>query len=328
MTEARNSGTSEAQVRVAVIGVGDIGRGWAALCVAAGWPVAVYDTDSAATADAPDEIARRARALIALHRADEAHVTSGLEQLTVGRSLLQACRDAQWVIEAGPEDLRTKQRMFEAIESVAGSARAITSSSSGLQAKDIGARCIRQQRCMVTHPLNPPELIPLVEVVPGPVTDGALLEVVKAWLRALGRFPVVVKKPIAGNVVSRISAAVWREAIDLVLEGVIDVDDLDRAVSLGPGLGWAAAGPHLTYHLAAGDRGVSGFLQHLLHTFESLWSDLADWKKLEHEDQRKLIHAIEQSYAENVDTIREARDRRLAAMLKALEQSKADSSNS
>lgn len=324
MTQPRASAT-EAQIRVAVVGAGDIGRGWAALCTAAGWPVAIYDIEARALNDAPGEIATRAEALVSLGRADRATVKAGVDQLTVGRSLLQACKDANWVIEAGPEDLRTKQKMFEAIESVAGSARVISSSSSGLAAKDIAARCIRQERCLVTHPLNPPELIPLVEVVPGPMTDGALLEVVKGWLRALGRFPVLIKKPVPGNVVSRISAAVWREAIKLVLEGVIDVDDLDRAISLGPGLGWAAAGPHLTYHLAAADRGVAGFLQQLLRTFEELWADLADWSKLEPEQQRKLIGMLERTYAENIEALREARNRRLGGILRALEESREDS---
>lgn len=315
---------TDAQVRVAVIGVGDIGRGWAALCTAVGWPVSIFDTEARALQEAPHEIAARARALVDLDQAEKETVEAGIESLVVGRSLLHACSQAQWVIEAGPEDLRTKQKMFEQLESVAGSARAVTSSSSGLSAKDIAARCIRQDRCLVAHPMNPPELIPLVELVPGPVTDGALLEVVKGWLRALGRFPVVIKKQVPGNVVSRIAAAVWREAIDLVLQGVIDVDDLDRAVSLGPGLGWAAAGPHLTYHLGAGERGVAGFLQQLLQTFETVWGDLATWSKLEPEEQRKLIHAIERAYQDQIERIRPARDRRLAGILKGLEHAKGE----
>lgn len=318
----RTSLGASGQVKVTILGCGDIGRGWAALCVAAGWPVSIFDGDAKTLQEAPREIAARARALVDLDRADKAAVESGIESLTVGRSLLHACAEAQWVIEAGPEDLRVKQKMFEQLESVAGSARAVTSSSSGLATKDIAARCIRQDRCLVAHPLNPPELIPLVELVPGPMTDKALLEVVKGWLRALDRFPVLIKRQLPGNVVSRIAAAVWREAIDLVLQGVIDVDDLDRAVSLGPGLGWAAAGPHLTYHLAAGEWGVAGFLQQLLQTYETIWGDLAAWNKLEPDEQRKLIHAIERSYQDHIERIRPARDRRLAAILKALEHAR------
>lgn len=310
------------QVRVAVIGAGDVGRGWAAMCASRGWPVSVFDSEAHGLGDALEEVASRARALIALGRADGATVQSGLSQLTVGRSLLDSCRGAQWVIEAGPEDLKLKQRLFETIESVAGGARAVTSSASALKPGEIAARCLRQERCFVAHPLNPPELIPLVELVPGPMTDGAIVEVVKGWLHALGRVPVVIRKQVPGNVATRIAAAVWREAIDLVLEGVIDVDDLDRAVSLGPALGWAAAGPHLTYHLAAGQRGVGGFLQHLLQTFEMIWSDLPTWTQLEPEQQRRLIHVIEKTYAGKVAALRLARDRRLGGILRGLEDAR------
>ena len=126
-----------------------------------------------------------------------------------------------------------------------------------------------------------------------------------------------------GYVVGRIAAAVWRECIDLVLNGVIDVSDLDRAVSLGPAMGWAAAGPHLTYHLAAGEGGVTAFLQHLLASFEGLWDGkLASWQKLEPQQQRQLTQAIEKAYAGKVDMLRQARDRRLSAILKALEQAR------
>ena len=107
-----------------------------------------------------------------------------------------------------------------------------------------------------------------------------------------------------------------------MLTGVIDVDDLDRAVSVGPALGWAAAGPHLSYHLAAGKRGVTGFLQQLLGTFESLWSGLPTWSRLEPQQQRELVGAIERAYAGQIEQIRISRDRRLAGILRGLEQAR------
>jgi 3-hydroxypropionate dehydrogenase (NADP+) len=290
------------------------------MCVAQGWPVALYDSEAHALQNAADEIGQRAQTLVDLHRAQAESLEAGLAQLTVGRSMLEACRGSQWVIEAGPEDLKIKQKLFENIESVAGSARAVSSSASALKPGDIAARCVRQERCLVAHPLNPPELIPLVELVPGPMTERAIVEVMKGWLHALGRIPVVIKKPVPGNVATRIAAAVWREAINLMLEGVIDVQDLDRAVSVGPALGWAAAGPHLTYHLAAGDRGVTGFLQHLLKTFEDIWEDLPTWSQLDPEQQRKLVHAIEKAYADRVTMLRPVRDRRLGGILKGMEE--------
>ena len=311
---------TQGQVHVAIVGTGDIGRGWAALMAAAGWPVSLYDSHSPNVDAAPVEVAARARTLAQRNHADPRVVESGISQITVGRSLLQACRDAQWIIEAIHEDTLSKQRLVESLEAAAPEARVVSSSSTAITAQELVARAAHPERCLITHPLNPPELIPLVEVVPGPATDPALTELVKGWLRALGRIPVTVKKSVTGNVVERIAAAVWREAIDLVLNGVIDVDDLDRAVSLGPALGWTAAGPHLTYHLAAGDRGVEGFFQHLLHSFEAVWEDLADWKQLDPAKQHALVHQIERAYSSQLWEMRKARDRRLVAILKGLHE--------
>jgi 3-hydroxyacyl-CoA dehydrogenase len=308
--------------KVAVIGAGDIGCGWAALCASAGWPVSVFDASAHGLERASQEVPRRTRALVALERATQGIVERGLLEFAQARSLLQAVQDADWVIEAIPEDVIAKQKLFESIEQVAGTDTLLTSSSSGIAPADVFARCRRQDRCLVAHPLNPPELVPLVELVPAARTATAVITRAQDYLRSLGRVPILLKKPIAGYVVGRIAASVWRQCIDLVLQGVIDVDELDRAVSLGPALGWAAAGPHLTYHLAAGDAGVTVFLQQLLASFEAWWAQLPTWSKLEPEQQRALTHSIERAYRGKIPELREARDRRLSAILRALEQSR------
>jgi len=308
--------------KVAVIGGGDIGCGWAALCASAGWPVNLFDASARGLERAAADVPRRTRALVALGRATQGIVERGLLEFEQARSLLQAVKDAEWVIEAIPEDQIAKQKLFDSIEQVAAPDALLSSSSSGLLPNDVFARCRRQDRCIVTHPLNPPELIPLVEVVPGTRTSPATLARAQEYLRALGRIPIVLNKPIPGYVAGRIAAAVWRECIDLVLQGVIDVDQLDRAVSLGPALGWAAAGPLLTYHLAAGDGGVTLFLQQLLASFETWWTQLATWQRLDPEQQRAIIHSIERAYKGKVTELREARDRRLDGILRALEQAR------
>lgn len=311
--------------KVAVIGAGDIGVGWAALCASAGWPVAIFDANGQTMARAFEEVERRTRALVALDRAPEGVVERGLHDLEQAATLADAVRDADWVIEAIIEDVLAKQKLHQAIEHAAGRDALITSSSSGLPPTEIFGRCRRLDRCLVAHPLNPPELIPLVELVPEERTTVASMTRALEYLRALGRFPIVLKKSIPGYVVGRVAAAVWRECIDLVLRGVISVDELDRAVSLGPAIGWAAAGPHLTYHLAAGEGGIRSFTQHLLASFEGWWQQLAHWAQLDPEQQRVLIQAIEKSYKGKVEFLREARDRRLSAILKALEQARAPS---
>jgi 3-hydroxyacyl-CoA dehydrogenase len=311
--------------KVAVIGAGDIGIGWAALCASAGWPVAIFDLSPGALERASDEIERRTRALVALGRAPESIVERGLTELARANFLSEAIHDADWVIEAIHEDVGAKQKLLAAIEQDASDSTLLSSSSSGLAPTEIFGRCRRLDRCLVTHPLNPPELIPLVEVVPEARTSPANITRATEYLRALGRFPIVLKKAVPGYVVGRVAAAVWRECIDLVIQGVISVDDLDRAVSLGPAIGWAAAGPHLTYHLAAGEGGIRIFIQRLLASFESWWQKLAHWAQLDSDQQKSLIGAIERSYKGKVEFLREARDRRLSAILRALEQARAPS---
>ena len=311
--------------KVAVIGAGDIGVGWAALCASAGWPVAVFDLNPDTLQRAANEIERRTRALVELDRAPEGIVERGLHELVRASVLSEALQDADWVIESIHEDVSAKQKLLATIEQAAGGDVLISSSSSGLMPVEIFGRCRRLDRCLVTHPLNPPELIPLVEVVPEARTSPATVQRAVEYLRALGRFPIVLKKAIPGYVVGRVAAAVWRECIDLVVQGVVSVDDLDRAVSLGPALGWAAAGPNLTYHLAAGEGGIRGFTQHLLASFESWWQQLAHWAQLDPEKQRSLINATERAYKGKVESLRNARDRRLSAILRALEQARAPS---
>lgn len=310
------------QVRVAVVGAGEAGRGWATLCAAYGWPVSMFDTEASALKTAREDVVERARGLPVLLGIDADAVEAGVAGLQDGRSLLHACQDAEWVIESIHEDRGAKQRLFEALESAAPKARVVSSSTASFTPIDLTARCRRPDRVLVAHPQLPIELVPLVEILTGPQTDGLVIELAKGWLRHLGRIPVMLRKSVRGNVAGRISAAVWREAIQLVLDGVIDVDDLDRAVSVGPGLAWAAAGPHLACQLAAGRRGTGAYVQQLLRTHEEIWQGLATWNQLDPDQQHRLIAAIERAYAGQTERIRQARDRRLAAMLQGLEASK------
>lgn len=314
--------SSSSTPKVALVGAGEIGRGWAALCAANGWETVLFDTDARAADAGLAESARRARALVGMDRADAGLVDRGLDRMQLGRSLLHGCGNADWIIESLPEDLALKQRVLENVGQVAKPDAVISSSSSSLPITESAARCREPGRFIVAHPLNPPELIPLVELVPGRFTEPRTTEVLRGWLRELGRIPITLKREVPGNVVGRIAGAVWRECIDLVLTGVVDVDDLDRAVSLGPGLGWAAAGPHLTYHLGAGQGGVELFLEQLLQAFESWWGSLAQWTRLEPEQVRALVAQVEKAYGDRTAPLAEARDRRLAAILRALEESR------
>jgi 3-hydroxyacyl-CoA dehydrogenase len=184
----------------------------------------------------------------------------------------------------------------------------------------LSGRLEHPERFLVTHPLNPVELVPLVEVVPSPRTDPSCVEDIRFWLGMLGRAPIVFRKEVPGNIAGRLSAAVWRECIHLVLDGVLDVEDVDRAVSVGPALGWTASGPHLEQHLSAGGWGIEVFLAQLLGTYEEIWKSLAEWKQLSTDDQKRLARLVEKAYASYIPELREAANQRLVRLLDALRE--------
>jgi len=306
--------------RVTIVGVGEIGRGWAALAVAAGWPVTIYDSDAEVLTPASDAIGDRVVSLIRLKRAEALVAEDALNEMRVGRSLLQAVAEADWVIEAVPEDLPLKLKVLQLIEQVARRSAIITSTASGFGPTILSGRLEHPERFLVTHPLSPVELIPLVEVVPSENTDPACIEDIRFWLSMLGRAPIVFKKEVPGNIAARLTAALWRECIQLVVDGVLEVEDVDRAVSIGPALAWAASGPNLAQHLAAEEWGVEVFLSKVLGTYEEVWKDLADWKQLSSEDQKRLIRQVDRAYTKHTAELREARDQRLVRLLEALRE--------
>jgi 3-hydroxyacyl-CoA dehydrogenase len=126
---------------------------------------------------------------------------------------------------------------------------------------------------MIGHPFNPPHLVPLVEVV-GPHCSRAAIEAAMGFYRAMGKHPIEIRKEVPGHLANRLQAALWREAVHLVAEGVASVADVDAAISEGPGLRWALMGPHTTFHMAGGEGGMEAFMHHLMPAVTSWWADL------------------------------------------------------
>lgn len=306
--------------RVAVIGTGEIGRGWAALAIGAGWPVTIFDPDSSGIAGAEQEIGDRVDALVRLRRAEIKVAEPALNQMKVAKSLLQAVTEADWIIEASTEDLHVKQKLLEQVEQVCRRAAVITTSTHTLTLAQVCARVAHPDRVMIAHPLIPVELLPVVEVVPGPHTDPTCVEDVRFWLSMLGRAPIVLHKEIPGNFVARIGAAVWRECIYMVLEGVMDVEDVDRALSVGPALIWAASGPHMDHVLNAGEEGADIYFSRLLAESEAQWKALATFDHLSSEDRLRLMRLVGNAYAAHLPDLREARKKRLVRLLGAMRE--------
>jgi 3-hydroxyacyl-CoA dehydrogenase len=312
------------QPRVAVLGAGAVGSGWATLTVAAGWAVALYDPDQSRMAEGFDALPERVGGLVALGRAHPEYANRGLAALRIGRSLLQAVTDADWIIEATGDELAPKQRLLEQLEQVTRRAAIVTSSSSRHHASVLAARLRRPERLLALHPLIPVELMPTVEVVPGPATDPTCVEDVRFWLGLLGRTPVVLKKEFPGDAAGRIHAAVLRECIQLVLEGVLDVEDVDRALAHGLALTFASGGIFRSLLLNGPGFEVDPIISRAMTGAEEGWAALATWQQLSPEEQRRVIRGVEKAYGAATIEARNERDRRLRELLIAIQVSEAE----
>jgi len=257
--------------RVAVVGAGTIGASWAAFYLAKGFDVVVTDPG-----ENVEKIVRRAveQAWPALTRLGNVVASATPDRMRFEPNLRKALKGAQFVQENGPERLDLKVTLLAQIDSAVDSDVIIASSTSGLLMSDMQRECSFPQRCVIGHPFNPPHLIPLVEVVGGNLTSPEAVARTMDFYRALGKHPIQLKREIPGHIANRLQAAVWREAIHLVAEGIVTVADLDTAMTQGPGLRWALNGPHQTFHLGGGTGGLTHFMAHILGPMQVWWDDL------------------------------------------------------
>ena len=259
--------------KAAVVGGGVIGISWTALFLARGLAVTVSDP-------LPD-IAERVRAGLHGIAPTLAQLDLPVHDLTDDTGALEfnadvasAVASADVVQENGPERQDVKQQLWATIESGAPSHTLFASSSSSIPASVMSAAMQEPGRLIVGHPFNPPHLVPLVEVVPSTTTDGAVVEEAVAFYRAMGKRPQVLKREIPGFVANRLQAALFREAVNLVAQGVLSEQELDNVVTSSIGLRWAVAGPFQTFHLGGGPGGLADFLVHLGPAMAALWSQL------------------------------------------------------
>ena len=233
---------------VAIVGAGSIGVSWAIVFARAGRVVRLQDPDPERRAAAPGEIASRLAQLDAAGLLDEAPETIG-GRVTVGDDLAAAVARAAHVQECAPERVELKRELFARLDALAAPDAVLASSSSAIVASAFAGDLPGRARCLVVHPGNPPHLIPVVEVVPAPFTDPAVVDRTVALLAEAGQSPVVVGREIEGFVFNRLQGALLREAYCLVRDGVASVDDVDRVVRDGLGRRWAFVGPFETADL-------------------------------------------------------------------------------
>ncbi|MFA6267231.1 MAG: 3-hydroxyacyl-CoA dehydrogenase NAD-binding domain-containing protein [Pseudolabrys sp.] len=297
---------------VAVIGAGTIGASWAAIFLAQGYDVRASDPSPQGEAFARRFIANAWPTLQTL-----GWVVPGASQdnFSFHSSPTEACKGANFVQESGPEREDIKIETFKEIDAATAKDVVIASSSSGLLITRVTVKCAHPERCVIGHPFNPPHLIPLVEVVAGEKTSEAAVQKAMEFYRSIGKHPIHIKKEVKGHVANRLQAALWREAVSLVADGVVSVADADAAIAYGPGLRWALMGPHLTFHLAGGVGGMKHFMSHLAPALQTWIDDLGNPRLADVKDL--IIEGVaEEAGTRSIEDLQKWRDRKLIEILK------------
>jgi 3-hydroxyacyl-CoA dehydrogenase len=299
--------------KIAIIGGGLIGQSWAALFLAHGLRVKVQDV--------ADGFEARVRAAVKAAWPDlvslgQASGPVPFDRLEFCVSIPEACAGTDLIQECGPDRIEVKRAILAEIEAGGPVQALITSSTSSLLASDIQAGARHPERVLVAHPFNPPHLIPLLELVPGRQTGTGAMTAARAFYAGLDREVIVLKRDVVGHIANRLGAALFREAVYLVAEGIASAEDVDRAIAHGPGLRWALMGPFANYHLGGGAGGFRHYLDHLGPTQEARWAELGE-PALDPATRARLIASVDDALAgTGTDQLVRQRDAGLVQLLK------------
>lgn len=292
---------------VAVVGCGTVGASWAALFMAHGLDVRASDPNPAAERYLRDFLAKTLPQLRDLGCAGEG-------QVFFTTDLPEALQGADFVQENAPENESLKQTLLAEIDRNLPDGVIVAGSTSSLLRSRLVEDCLHKGRHITAHPFNPPHLIPLVEIVG---EDNAVIERAAAFYRSVGRRPVILNREMPGHIANRLSSALWREAVYLVEQGVASVADIDAAITHGPGLRWAAVGPHLAYHLGGGEGGIRHYLEHLGPSQVRRWASLGS-PSLDDGTKAAIIEGVlAEAGGRSIADLEVARDRLLQTLLRA-----------
>ena len=300
--------------KIAVVGTGVIGAGWATRCLARGIDVVATDPGPDAEAKLRASLENARPAAANLYGSPD--VAPGT--LTFVDSVAEAVADADFVQESAPEREELKRRLHAEIDAAAWPDVVIASSSSGLMPTAIQADCTHPERVLIGHPFNPVYLLPLCEVVGGEKTAPETIERAMEYYRAIGMHPLHVRTEIEGYLSDRLQEAIWREILHLVNDGVATTGELDDAIRYGPGLRWAFMGTNLIFHMAGGDAGM----RHMLHQFGPALK--LPWTRLEAPELNaqlidRMVEGTEaQAGGRTVKELEQLRDNCLIDIMRAL----------
>jgi len=300
--------------KVTIIGSGLVGRCWAIVFARGGYNVTLYDTIEAQLSQAIGDIAEKLKQLQHANLLRGQTVDQVLPRIVTNKDLKVALKDSIYAQECIPENLELKIKVYALLDATAAPTTILASSTSSIPASKFTENLRYRNRILVAHPINPPHVIPLVEIVPAPWTDPAVVEKTREIMIKVGNAPVVLNKEVIGFVQNRMQYALLAEAFRLVEDGVLSPGDVDTAVVHGLAARWSFMGPFQTIDLNApngvGDyckRYLSGLYSVLKEQDNSRQYSAATIKKID--DHQRSLYTQDQ-----IPQVAAWRDKRLMAL--------------
>jgi 3-hydroxypropionate dehydrogenase (NADP+) len=304
--------------RITCIGSGLVGQGWAALFALNGYEVVMQDLTQDVLTQATRRVRNHIDSLVEAGLGIDAD--SAISRIETTTDLEEALNVTDFVQESVYESYEVKKPLYGKMDELTSEDVIIASSTSGLLMTEIQkAMNSHPERGVVAHPWNPAHLVPLVELCPGEHTSARTVERTYALMEDIGKVPVVLKKEAQGFIANRLSAALWREALDLVDRGVASVEDVDKAIRAGPGMRWAIMGPYLTYHLGGGKGGIEYLMRHIGVKKTAWLETMAKWTDTPESAIEKAIKGVDDMVdGKTLEELESWRDARLISLYKLL----------
>lgn len=300
---------------VVVVGAGLVGIGWAIVFARAGKRVVLHDVEQARLDNARQQIHVNLVALAENGLLSEA-IIEVAARIDYQLSLTDSLAGGEYIQECIVEDLAAKQAIFSELDAYAADSAILASSTSGFTTTSFANGVPGRHRCLVAHPVNPPHVVPLVEISGANFTAGEIVERTRLLMQEVGQEPIVLRREIHGFVLNRLQWSLLGEAYRLVEQGVATVDEIDCAIRHGLGRRWAFMGPFEVGDLNAPD-GLRDYLQRFGETIERI--NETEALTLNHESNAAM-HAARRELLDDDEraTRMQWRDRRLMALAKHL----------
>jgi 3-hydroxypropionate dehydrogenase (NADP+) len=289
--------------KIACVGAGLIGQGWATLFSAAGLEVILQDVSKTLLEEAMRGVRSNLLFLEASSLLQQGDAEAALKKIETRTLIGEAVGHADYVQECVPDDYAIKKRVFKEMDGAAPVHAILASSSSGLLMTEIQKATTRPGRCLLVHPILPVYLIPLVEIAGGEQTSRETLAAACDFMKRLRKVPILLKREVPGYIVNRFQAALVREAIDLVDKGVASAEDVDKAFCMGIGLRDPIIGPFLRIHLAG--RGIERFIENLSQSYRYRWETMETWTSIPPSAEKKMVRSVKEMEVVRTKTVGE-----------------------